>query len=207
MSQSQSQQSPNYNILAPKPWTSFKETPPSPLLVLQRRDSRTGQLRPSIKKARAPQPPVRTSSLTSAGSPDESDGEIEEEVVLKTSNSAERMEETQEIVRRESLENEVMIEVTTEKRVDVEEVADETDAKTEQTELVLDVQKLPVFEITEDIADNEGKPSAEDNEVTEPLENDGSLLSPGKKLSILGLSGFIEGLSSSLFHHFSSRVT
>ena len=86
----------------------------------------------------------------------------------------------------------------------MEEVADETDAKTEQTELVLDVQKLPVFEITEDIADNEGKPSAEDNEVTEPLENDGSLLSPGKKLSILGLSGFIEGLSSSSFiisHH------
>ena len=37
--------SPGYSLLAPRPWTSFKKTPPSPLLVLRR-------------KARAPPAPL-----------------------------------------------------------------------------------------------------------------------------------------------------
>ena len=196
---SQSDKSPSYNILAPKPWTSFKETPPSPLLVLQRRDSRTGLPRRSVKKNRAPQPPVRTSSLNSAGSGADSDGEGATEVFRKTEVVIKTSHQEEEIILGESFKNEVSILVTKESTAATDTV-DETDAttKTEQSELVLDVKKLPGLDVTEDIADNEGETSAIDDEVPEPVvesveEED---TSKGKRLSILGLSNFVEGLSS-----------
>ena len=85
VSSSSPQSSPSYNILAPKPWVSFKETPPSPLLVLRKREGKspapapppapvfvfdqqetpektTNDVRRSLKKKQAPQPPPRTTS-------------------------------------------------------------------------------------------------------------------------------------------------
>ena len=82
--------SPGYSLLAPRPWTSFKETPPSPLLVLRRKarapsapltpvspplvspalvngtvTNGNGAPRKSSKK-KAPAPPARSSSLKSS---------------------------------------------------------------------------------------------------------------------------------------------
>ena len=87
--------SPGYSLLAPRPWTSFKETPPSPLLVLRRKarappaplppvspplmspalvngtvTNGSGPPRKSSKK-RAPAPPARSSSLKSSEDTDE----------------------------------------------------------------------------------------------------------------------------------------
>ena len=87
--------SPSYSLLAPRPWTSFKETPPSPLLVLRRKarappapltpvspplmspalvngtvTNGSGPPRKSSKK-RAPAPPARSSSLKSSEDTDE----------------------------------------------------------------------------------------------------------------------------------------
>ena len=81
--------SPSYNILAPRPWTSFKETPPSPLLVLRKREVKSPAPAPPppvspidtemngsrrTRKKKAPSPPVRSSSLKSSGN-EESDKE------------------------------------------------------------------------------------------------------------------------------------
>ena len=87
--------SPSYSLLAPRPWTSFKETPPSPLLVLRRKarapsapltpvspplvspalvngtvTNGNGPPRKSSKK-KAPAPPARSSSLKSSEDTDE----------------------------------------------------------------------------------------------------------------------------------------
>ena len=87
--------SPGYSLLAPRPWTSFKETPPSPLLVLRRKarappapfapvslplmspglvngtvTNGSGPPRKSSKK-KAPAPPARSSSLKSSEDTDE----------------------------------------------------------------------------------------------------------------------------------------
>ena len=87
--------SPGYSLLAPRPWTSFKETPPSPLLVLRRKarapsapltpvspplvspalvngtvTNGNGPPRKSSKK-KAPAPPARSSSLKSSEDTDE----------------------------------------------------------------------------------------------------------------------------------------
>ena len=90
--------SPGYSLLAPRPWTSFKETPPSPLLVLRRKARApsapltpvspplmspalvngtvtngsvgSGPPRKSSKK-KAPAPPARSSSLKSSEDTDE----------------------------------------------------------------------------------------------------------------------------------------
>ena len=195
MSSSPSQKSPSYNILAPKPWTSFKETPPSPLLVLRRRDSRNDageevQVRSSLKKKRAPQPPVRGSSLSSPVSGDENDLEQKH---------PEDITETKETGLEESVKTEVSVSVRPDNDGEDKNV-DDVDAKITQNplpELILDVQKL---QNNEDLADNEDtleRKSSEDvDDITEPLDNVDEKISTGKKLSIVGLSGFIEGLST-----------
>jgi len=67
--------SPSYNVHGPRPWTSFKDTPPSPLLVLRRKEGAKYRAPPApvslqeelsprrSSKRRAPAPPVRSSSL------------------------------------------------------------------------------------------------------------------------------------------------
>ena len=186
---SQPPKSPSYNILAPKPWTSFKETPPSPLLVLQRRDSRSGrageegrlEVRTSLKKKRAPQPPVRASSLSSPVSDDEAD--------LDQKHPAENnATETEDVGLEESVTTGMVTGDT-----EGEDNVDDVDAnKHPKPELILDVQKL------EDLADNieaVKKESSEDvDDITEPFDSVDEKLSTGNRLSIVGLSGFIEGL-------------
>ena len=185
-------QSPSYSILAPKPWTSFKDTPPSPLLVLQRRDSRSGvgeegQVRSSLKKKRAPQPPVRASSISSPVSGDEADLEQKHPAVTT---------ETKETGLEEYSKTETSLSASNEDEVNLDDV-DSKISKNPQPELILDVQKL---QNNEDFADNEDtlkRKSSEDvDDITEPLDSVDEKLSTGKKLSIVGLSGFIEGLST-----------
>ena len=212
---SQPTQSPSYNILAPKPWTSFKETPPSPLLVLQRRDSRKGAAeegvtRGSSKKKRAPQPPVRASSLSSQVSVEESDRDHKHpadttETTVTTSETTETLttetRETRETGLEESVKTEISISVTrhNEDEVNVDDV-DDVDAKIHkhpQPELILDVQKLQNIEDVVDKEETMKSESSEDvDDITEPLDSVDEKLETGKRLSIVDFSGFIEGFIS-----------
>lgn len=149
-----------------------------------------GQVRSSLKKKRAPQPPVRASSISSPVAGEE--GELEQKQPADTTEPKEK-----------GLEESIKTETSPSASRDNEDEdnVDDVDSKISkhpQPELILDVQKL---QNNEDLADNEDtlkRKSSEDvDDITEPeLDSVEEKVSTGKKLSIVGLAGFIEGLSS-----------
>ena len=80
--ETRSSPSPGISVLAPRPWTSFKDTPPSPLLVLRKKEgvkyrAPHAPLSPAQRKSskkRAPAPPVRSSSLKDSEDEEDIDG-------------------------------------------------------------------------------------------------------------------------------------
>lgn len=146
-----------------------------------------GQVRSSLKKKRAPQPPVRASSISSPVSGDEGDLELKHPADTT---------ETKETGLEESIKTQTSPSASRDN--EGEEDVDDVDSKISQhpqPELILDVQKL---QNNEDFADNEDtlkRKSSEDvDDLTEPeLVSVEEKVSTGKKLSIVG---FIQGLSA-----------
>ena len=139
--------SPSYNILAPRPWTSFKETPPSPLLVLRKREVKSPAPQPPVsptetekngsrrsRKKKAPSPPVRSSSLKSSGNDDsDKDEDAKVEMNIATPKITIDLDETDGRMTNDSYKNEVSIFVFPE--------TNEKQDTADSTELILDVTK------------------------------------------------------------------
>ena len=217
--------SPTYNVHGPRPWTSFKDTPPSPLLVLRKTggtkyrappapihlpEGGEGAPRRSSKK-RAPAPPVRSTSLK-----DEEEEDNKQVNVSKIEASPKVTIDLGDAVdSSKSYKNEVSIFVfpeneknTVERKLDGEDSHD--------GEIILDVSQLQdslddalenfgkgVVDIRDENSnvkviedmDKEEKKQAYDRNHEMEITNQSSFIT-GRKLAITGWEKFVEGILS-----------
>ena len=138
----------------PRPWTSFKDTPPSPLLVLRRKEgakyrappapvSLQGELSPKRNsKRRAPAPPVRSSSLK-----EEEDEEEEKQINVSKMEASPRVtiDLDEAANSSQSFKNEVSIFVFPDKRtkeIESKLFGEDSQDGVCKSEIILDVSRL-----------------------------------------------------------------
>lgn len=210
--------SPGYNVHGPRPWTSFKDTPPSPLLVLRRKEGAKYRAPPApaplqgegepgprrTSKKRAPAPPVRSTSLK--------DSEDEDEKIINVSKIEASpkvtidLEETTD--SSHSYKNEVSIFVfpeneTKEVERKLSNGEDSQDGVCEP-EIILNVSKLQKSlddamenfgDAVNDMREQNNNVEAEVNQTIEKETNTSSR-EIGRRLAIKGWEKFVEGIVS-----------
>ena len=151
--------SPGYNVRGPRPWTSFKDTPPSPLLVLRKREGAKYPAPPApvssqsqqgaelgprrSSKKRAPAPPVRSTSLKDS----EDEENIEKKINVSNIEASPRVTiDLEEVTdNSQSYKNEVSIFVFPENETEELEsnlCGEDSRDRVDGQEIILDVTKL-----------------------------------------------------------------
>ena len=208
--------SPGYNVHGPRPWTSFKDTPPSPLLVLRRKEGAKYRAPPAplplqgagepgtrrqSSKQRAPAPPVRSTSLK--------DSEDEDEKIVNISKIEASpkvtidLEETTD--SSHSYKNEVSIFVFPENETkEVERKLNNGEDSQDGVcgpEIILNVSKLQksLDDAMENFGDavNDMKEKNNNVKVNQAIEKTSkSSREIGRRLAIKGWEKFVEGILS-----------
>ena len=221
--ETRSSPSPGHSVLAPRPWTSFKDTPPSPLLVLRKKEgvkyrAPHAPLSPAQRKSskrRAPAPPVRSSSLKDSEDEEDIDG-VKEVTVNKVEASPKVTIDLGEASESsQSFKNEVSIFVFPEngsKELESDLHGEDSQDGVRGPEIILDVSKLEssLDEAIEDFGDaindlkednvndnidQETEAGRQDkSELNSPLDLGPASDEAGRKLTIKGWEKFVEGI-------------
>ena len=197
-------QSPGYNVRGPRPWTSFKDTPPSPLLVLRKREGAKYPAPPApvssqphqgtelsqrrSSKKRAPAPPVRSTSLKDS----ENEEDIEKNINVSNIEASPKVTIDLEEVTdsSQSYKNEVSIFVFPEnetKELENNLCGEDSRDGVDGQEIILDVTKLQnsLNDAMETFGDavNEMKDERNNVEFNALIENEKKEISHEKELT------------------------